>query len=197
MTDKPILFSGPMVRAILEGRKTQTRRIIKPHPKDLCDPLISYAYGRKQYSWPTARKANGDLIWCEPPWQLGEKLWVRETWAHILDFSGQDLGVQALCDRGFYRADENANDSEIRRWTPSIHMPRWASRITLIVTNVGVQRLQDITESDAKAEGFKSVSKFAEYWDSLTGQTPYFHENPWVSVVEFKPVFENIDRIGS
>lgn len=194
MAEKPILFSGPMVQAILDGHKTQTRRIIKPNQKDLCDPLISYACGRKQYSWPNARKANGDLIWFEPPGQLGDRLWVRETWAHILDFSGQDPGVQALCDRGFYRADKNANGSEIRRWTPSIHMPRWASRITLIVTNVGVQRLQDITESDAKAEGFKNVGEFADYWNGLT-KTHQWHENPWVSVIEFKPVFENIDRI--
>lgn len=197
MTDLPILFSGPMVRAILEGRKTQTRRIIKPNQKDFCDPLLSYAFGRKQYSWPNARKANGDLIWFEPPWQLGEKLWVRETW-HTLQ-KWDDLPPRLIVndiDKIDYFADGYPRNP-LWAWGKNrtcIFMPRWASRITLIVADVQVQRLQDITEDDARAEGFKNVGAFADYWDHLT-KTHQWYENPWVSVVEFRAVFENIDKI--
>lgn len=184
MTDRPILFSGPMVRAILEGRKTQTRRFLAP----ACDannmPFVSVHHGL----WK--RGQNGIKVFMD----RGDRLWVRETWAHIYDFLGQDPGVQARCDGGFYRADENAKDDEIRRWTPSIHMPRVASRITLIVKDIQAERLQDITEDDARAEGFKNVGAFADYWNSLT-KTHQWHENPWVYVVKFRTVFENIDKI--
>lgn len=177
MTDKPILFSAPMVRALLDGRKTMTRRVITPsnfkllghdfkfHRPDM-ERLRSAFNGARGFRW-----IEGAFSWLaepdermhpfavavdcrgKPKFAPGDRLWVRETWAPLNALTHSDPGVQALADLGFYRADDGTVDGEISRWQSSIHMPRRLSRLTLIVTDVRVERLQDISEDDAIAEG--------------------------------------------
>ena len=151
--ERPIIFSGPMIRAILEGRKTQTRRIVKPNCLSKLSP-----YGR-----------------------TGDRLWVRETWGHNPEGPGY-----------VYRSD---GDFDMKfhgdRWRPSIHMPRWASRITLEVTGVRVERLQDINEEDALAEGVEHA--FRSLWESINGPGSW-DANPWVWVVEFRRVSDGKGR---
>lgn len=130
MKERPILFSGPMVRAILEGRKTQTRRVAKIHGYGLDDRPV---FGRSPFGEP------------------GDRLWVRET------FCGSCVRDPAY----IYRAtDENPSHLFQPRWRPSIHMPRWASRLTLEVTAVRRERLRDITDDAARAlvEGVQNVT---------------------------------------
>ena len=160
MKERPILFSGPMVRAILEGRKTQTRRIIKPQPYQNHSPLASGAW-----EFVTRPKVKDDTIgWFRdiaeiarfcPYGKPGDRLWVRETWGITAKVSTDcwDRLPFVKIPRDFidYRATEPDVNSH---WKPSIHMPRRFSRITLEITNVRVERLQDISEEDALAEGF-------------------------------------------
>lgn len=149
MTDRPILFSGPMVRALIAGRKTQTRRLLKPQPTLNSAGLLIW-------------EARGDFVQGKPEdiafaqrIHVGDRLWVKETWAPLTYLTHNDPGPQAIIDGGFYRADEGTVDGEVSKWKPSIFMPRHASRLTLTVTDVRVERLQDISESDAVAEGIE------------------------------------------
>lgn len=157
MKEKPILFSGPMVRAILEGRKTQTRRVVKPQPPS-CYHFVHYRQQDTAWNPITGpagfyagfdyRPDNPDPSYYRCPYgQPGDRLWVRETWA--------DTSKESLLCPVSYRATWPPEDEEGRgfNWQPSIHMPRWASRIDLEVTGVRVERVQDITEEDAKEEG--------------------------------------------
>lgn len=196
MKERPILFSGPMVRAILEGRKTQTRRVVKPQPTD-------DGHGPKWYSGfdnvPGTIETNFPMpIHC-PYGQPGDRLWVRETWAQHPEFTHRSSGG---C---LYRADRGGDYQGAAQgdfcWRPSIHMPRWASRITLEITGARVERLQDISEEDAKAEGIQwgmpcgyldtgtsdcsSKCKFKSLWESINGPGSW-DANPWVWVIEFK-----------
>lgn len=203
MKERPILFSAPMVRAILEGRKTQTRRVVKPQPHSAHYPQHAEARGAG-WVWmahddrPTYTFATGDFR-C-PYGQPGERLWVRETWAKA---------DSSLIDETFYRADGEVDGRQRAfsyvkrepRWRPSIHMPRWASRIDLEVTGVRVERLQDISEADAIAEGvepyrlpvhpvreaLRHVDGFSVLWESINGPGSW-DANPWVWVVEFRRV---------
>lgn len=197
--ERPILFSGPLVRAILDGRKTVTRRIVRadlsafvgdedddgvplvPHPKTGCLARITPPYGTQ-----------------------GDRLWVRETW-----------GPNETEGWGWiYRADWPAGTSaEIagcidKRWHPAIHMPRRASRIALEVTSVRVERLQEIADNDIRAEGVVFDGKWwlgAEHdakgtpklfplarqawesrWDSINGDRASWDRNPWVWRIEFR-----------
>jgi len=166
MKERPILFSGPMVRAILEGRKTQTRRIVKPQP--LRDRGVM-AFNDGEH--PQMRCPYG---------KPGDRLWVRETWCP---------DVEPYTFR--YKAD---GDEPLERWRPSIHIPRWASRITLEVVSVRVERLQNISEDDALAEGItlvergtSPVDQFNKLWESINGPGSW-EANPWVWVVEFKRI---------
>lgn len=181
MRERPMLFSAPMVRAILEGRKTQTRRVVKPQPTG-------------------ALAARGRTA-C-PCGQPGDRLWVRETHA-VYQAHGQHredgerwgpwggLPTTVSPDRTqvvYYR--EGFDRCDPGRWRPSIHMPRWASRITLEVTGVRAERLHDITEADAVAEGASTAGPFAVYhfmdlWTSINGAESW-NGNPWVWVIEFK-----------
>lgn len=194
MKERPILFSGPLVRAILEGRKTQTRRIIKPSwsrcldPGDPDDQKSIIAHGR--YGIP------------------GDRLWVRETWAQFERDSQVGIAYRASCPVDEFDYVGPAGTFErirINRWRPSIYMPRWASRITLEVTGVRVERVRGITGADAHAEGVDiyeggcvvqcfntqdqmAVEKFAALWDSINGKREgaSWAANPWVWVVEFR-----------
>ncbi|MDF3933510.1 hypothetical protein [Pseudomonas citronellolis] len=184
MKERPILFSGPMVRAILEGRKTVTRRAVKDQPRGLAD-IGSFGPGQPFIRRPEPTKRNLACPYGRP----GDRLWVRETWedvhpAQVADGRYSQLGragipgPPAVTYRTIYRAegpypqvyqidqppyralepDPSSSrdwpaDNGWTGWTPSIHMPRWASRILLEITAVRVERLQDISEEQAVAEG--------------------------------------------
>lgn len=210
ITDRPILFNGPMVRAILEGRKTVTRRPVKA-TKAHADGFMMLDHGK---GW-RPYNAFGDFasdhegmeypIAC-PYGKLGDRLWVRET-CFINDYREACVPEQERADCEIhYRADgipDFEGEEELIRWRPSIHMPRWASRILLEVTDVRVERLQDITEEQALAEGIKKhsdggyhvedgkhfsdspVESFACLWSSVGGD---WDANPWVWCVSFKRI---------
>lgn len=167
MKKRPIIFSTPMVQAILKGRKTETRRLLKPTPHF---DVIHWHYG-KNYENISNHGPNEPLFECSSPFgNPGDLLWVRETW-QITDF------LHPTDDNyGFiYKASEDGemweSNDENWKWKPSIFMPKDAARIWLEITEVKVERLQDITEEDAIAEGYGSES-----WE----------QNPWVWVVKFK-----------
>lgn len=187
--ERPILFSGAMVRAILDGKKTQTRRVVKPQPP--ADWVPS--------PWPYDGAAWSDRR-C-PYGAPGDRLWVRETWAPISPDEERrpirECRIEYRADTSAARPggwDEDTDDPEAARWRPSIHMPRWASRLTLEVTGVRVERVQDISEDDARAEGVYPYADnprrfFQELWNSINGARGYgWNSNPWVWVVEFRRV---------
>lgn len=140
--ERPILFSGPMVRAILEGRKTQTRRVLKGDALAWIDDA----------GFLPGFVGHHDNHLC-PYGQPGDRLWVRETWFNDAIFGKPEPVYRA--DGSFDEQFERHRLGQVGpfKWIPSIHMPRWASRINLGVTGIRVERLQDITEEDAKAEG--------------------------------------------
>lgn len=219
MKEKPIPFSGPMVQAILGGRKTQTRRVVKlQHIK-----CYKGAYSQpctKGYVFNTAANSLycsecGNIVEYSPegkdycrtidcPYPLGTRLWVRETWAD--NIPGCPNGITYRADHIDPKGDGPANPI---KWKPSIYMPKEIARIWLEVVSVRVERVQEITEEDARAEGcidfhdkigdgkFDDVAEFdltardafAELWDSLNAKRGYgWDANPWVWVVEFKVV---------
>ncbi len=233
MRERPILFSGPMVRAILDGTKTQTRRVVKlPHenPLGTWEPTrIGGAGGGKLANGSEIKEQGaiwhtrtGEILAC-PHGEPGDRLWVREAW-QFADWTedgqpyvryaadgevrfcegagegGELVDVWAHLSRPEnYEIDNKAAD---RRWRPSIHTPRWASRITLAVTSVRVERLQDISETDAIAEGCHDSDgaptqelsgtargAYALLWDDLNADRSFgWDVNPWVWVVEFRRV---------
>lgn len=209
MKERPILFSGEMVRAILEGRKTQTRRVIKNqahwwkdvwrHPyggwiaADAPKPLIPLTQYDKKGGFPC------------PYGQVGDRLWVRE--ALHKDMEKKDTIYDLDCQPVFY----NGEFPKLVPWKwekiklPSIFMPRWASRITLEITSIRVERLQEIKEEDAIAEGVAidrghcyevaghpvwvhntARTCFETLWDSINGKKYPWESNLWVWVIEFK-----------
>lgn len=201
--DRPILFSGPMVRAILEGRKTQTRRVMKPQPPrgfgwPECSESGTWAFlrEREKREWFDVRCPYG---------LVGELLWVRESWAmRGLPATLGIRGAKYAAPKAFlYRADGGKPPAGIQ-WVASIHMPRAASRITLEVVGVRVERLWKITEADVLAEGIEPQHlernrewflrndvagvTFSEPWDAINGKRPgcAWRDNPWVWVVEFR-----------
>ena len=186
MRSKPILFSAPMVQAILAGRKMMTRRVVKPQPIRKPVECGWVPSGWSIESEPNEYGVKGcDCIEVKCPYEIGDRLWVRETWRG--------------CDEDFpnlsYRAD--CTGSVIPKgWKPSIFMPRWASRITLEVTDVRVERLQEITEADAIAEGFRATQNergegssatcwFRHLWEKLNGEKHPWSANPWVWIISF------------
>lgn len=183
MTERGMIFNGEMVRAILDGRKTQTRRIMKPQPDE--DGLAKIING----PWVD----TSERIYRCPFGVPGDRIWVRETWA--------EAGASAP-DLKLYRANypahvpthyENVPPAEDVRWTPSIHMPRWASRILLEITDVRVEQLNDISEEDARSEGISGSSArdvkeaYAALWRSIYGSDSW-RANPWVYVIKFKRI---------
>ena len=202
--ERPILFSAPMVLAILDGRKTQTRRIAKVTSDGCKEGFITPLAGF------VPRSIENHFSYC-PYGKPGERLWVRETWSKAKSSASQDI---------FYRADGETNGKQYAlsfveresKWRPSIHMPRSASRILLEITGVRVERLQDISEDDAIADGvyeggkvcicetpldfvrscgncggrlIDAVDMYKQIWQSLNGIGSW-DLNQWVWVVEFK-----------
>ena len=215
ITTRPILFSGEMVRAILSGRKTQTRRIMKPQPDSEPTAVESVALTKtnsKGIASPGKEVfgAYGDDWFCKCPYGApGYRLWVRETWG-LHDTEPQDGPKNA---RVYYRStDGERHDLRYQLWRPSIHMPRWASRITLEITDIGVERLKDISNEDCTAEGITAIGKgvrmsdgtyaqagryetkastvrqlYSELWESINGPGSW-EKNPWVWVVTFEVI---------
>lgn len=172
--EKPISFFHDMVKAILKGRKIQTRRPIKPPEEAAGFFIISAKNGSGK--WPIAHDEHeqmfNDYMNC-PYGQLGDILWVRETWRKV---NGK-----------YYYYLDNWNQSLTPTWQSNYSMPREAARIILKVRNVRVERLQDISEEDAIYEGFDGTSHFLKAWDSIYLNTKYIRSNnPWVWVVEFE-----------
>jgi len=179
LKERPILFSAQMVRAILAGSKTQTRRAVKPSRK--FDP-----------DWQFTSPGIARYTAC-PYGQPGDRLWVREGFSgpHYREAFPPSLWYEL--DEIHYWADGNPVDGDWTRPRPSIHMPRWASRILLEVVYVRVERLQDITAEDCWAEGVPHspdvdpVHEYMELWESINGAGSW-SANPWVFVISFQRV---------
>lgn len=210
--ERPILFSSEMVRAILDGRKCQTRRVIKPQ----FSKTWGYGVRNQDPEYFSAhvdiKEPNGEWRWLRCPYgKRGDTLWVRETWAifassYDFEYGWEGVGLvdigipktkpESKCYNVVYAADGYwAEEGE--RWRPSIHMPRWASRITLEITNIRVERLFDISQEDAQAEGVSiedtrtltHVGAFAITWDKINKKRGYGWEggtNPWVWAITFR-----------
>ncbi|HIH5426227.1 TPA: hypothetical protein ACYSGY_004855 [Klebsiella pneumoniae] len=193
MKERGMIFNGEMVRALLDGRKTQTRRIIKDCTVGR-DPISKFIKIGKKFIGCYPEDVPELIRECCPYGVPGDRIWVRETWA--------EAGASAP-DLKLYRANypehvpsiyENVPPAEEIRWTPSIHMPRTASRILLEITGVRVERLRSMSQDDARAEGVIAASghmeaglAFRELWDSIYGEESW-KANPWVWVIEFKRV---------
>ena len=218
MKDRPILFSAPMVRALLDGSKTQTRRVVKPKAAEdlewfggkdgadddrktneiLCQRSVEDGLQIWNFDYPE----EGSVVIVFPYGQPGDRLWVREAWKAHTTFDNlppRDIPqthVWYMADKG-YKAES--------RHRQGMFMPRWASRITLEITSVRVERLQDISAADAQAEGIvpdgdggwhladtrhymgDPISSYASLWEYINGPDSW-EANPWVWVIEFKVV---------
>lgn len=243
MADSPIVFSAPMIRALLEGRKTQTRRILKPQPSAHWKPLqdLIEIHRLDEYGEPVEPRFKCDVLgvgWCEEDglsgycakWLPGDRLWVREAWTvkrnepceeHERDY--QDLHsptIRYAADGEEIRHQGNKAAGHIYHGPvetkkSAIHLPRWLSRLTLVVTGVKVERLQDISATDAEAEGVPThvaehtfakvyrdpaereatrVKYFRELWEKLYGADSWA-ANPWVAAITFRVVKANIAQI--
>ncbi|EIC3155956.1 hypothetical protein K9015_003274 [Salmonella enterica] len=209
MKERGMIFNSEMVRAILDGRKTQTRRPIKWKQTRFTE--IGEREDGSKWPWSEDAEHASDFWHPCPFGTVGDRIWVRETWA--------EAGAGAP-DLKLYRANypahvpthyENVPPVDEIRWTPSIHMPRWASRILLEITNVRVDRLNSISEQDALSEGIDrerleesqgnydciadhnmtgrptATGAFKYLWESIYGEENW-QVNPWVWVIEFKRV---------
>ncbi|WP_297196685.1 hypothetical protein [uncultured Flavonifractor sp.] len=185
---KPILFHTDMVRAILEGRKTVTRRVVKPQP------VGQPAQMGEDSCWPGCFASADDERVYRPPYQPGDILWVRETWAHP---SKEEIARGTDKNIFLYRADVPSVLYAWDHWNPSIHMPREAARIFLRVTGVRVERLRDVKYFDCLAEGIlyrqmetDIVQDFSTLWDTTikpADRAAYgWGANPWVWVIQFE-----------
>jgi hypothetical protein len=236
MTDRPILFNGPMVRALLDGQKTQTRRPMKVQPsvyvpgpnvhKPKHDAPYFDAYCGAQKTDLNPRGQGGHWCWWTPddrqgadwikcPYGVpGDRLWVRETWGlNDSKYQGGPIPAERpadLIDGGlvFFATEDDAEIRHEMPCRPSIHMPRWASRLTLEITDVRVERVQAISDADAEAEGIRHSSlgdtvwagmlgvpreicpaktAFAILWMDVYGQEGWIAD-PWTWVVDFRVV---------
>jgi hypothetical protein len=220
--ERPILFSAPMVRALLTGTKTQTRRLVRSMPGNRGAPV-----GEEVKYWRRGEEDPLRWVGCDgftighlycPYGEPGDRLWVRETWFDDFDRApgeANEMNVDTFDDGSVdgieYRASHDCasfeagcpcnpnGDGKRSAWRPSIFMPRWASRITLEVTNVRVERLQDIAEADAAAEGvdpdFGNAHtiagrdyrrSFERLWDEINATRATWASNPWVWAVTFR-----------
>jgi len=208
MRERPILFSGEMVRAILAGNKTHTRRVMKPQPLFVKQRSCIGIWTWKGYEWKYGERIHDEILTAMiknyGPYIQGDRLWLRETWlphdAKRIEDKVVFLPSGPSGEKFVYKADDPDYDYGpfSKGWRPSIHMPRAASRITLEVDCVRVERVNDITEDDAKAEGAERQKitptmlgthrdGFVELWNSINAKRGYgWDDNPWTWVVEFK-----------
>lgn len=185
MANKPILFNIEMVRAILDGRKSCTRRVIKHNVDAILNSPYHMEHPEVEDAWLIKKL-------CRPPYEPGDILYVRETWCGLpVNEAGHMRGHTIY----YYKADGELRPKDWRgTWHPSIHMPKEAARIWLGVTDVRVERLQDMTDDDAEAEGcFDYTSTalgFPDVWDSTIKKSDLdrygWEANPWVWVIEFE-----------
>ena len=185
MKERPLLFSGPMIRAILAGTKTQTRRVLKGANH------VSAGGAPLKFTGSDIREVQCPYGW------IGDRLWVRESFCPIYPQDPNYNGGRPIeyDYQATYKHGDRLGDliGVRKKWKPSIHMPRAASRITLEVTGVRVERLQDISEADAQAEGVytdpacPAYDAYAQLWDEING-TGAWDANPLVWVVEFKRI---------
>jgi hypothetical protein len=208
--ERPILFSSQMVRALLDGRKTQTRRVCNPQPVKNGAFWELYGAAWSSNTIPVPVMPGHSLAVRGPFGCAGDRLWVRERFSVGAAIEGRCTGNsfvhfvdggQKYRDGAYYRPENSGGrfDASALKWKPSIHMPRWASRILLEITDVRVQRLQEISEQDAFAEGVFStgtigrdfascVENFAELWDSINPVIASWDSNPWVWAITFRRV---------
>ena len=206
MAERPILFSTPMVRAILDGRKTQTRRIVKDIPLG-----YDFVGASEDKTYLRAITDKGRVLWTiDPRWHIGDVLWVRETWKELQGAPDIEDGTT---DTGnyVYKADDEAG--HVLKWKPSIFMPKEACRIKLRVTDIRVEQLQDISYEDAIAEGIESdcqfyrsnaylhqykdyergdfdcdsIGSYMTLWESINGKGSW-DKNPFVWVITFERI---------
>ena len=214
MSDKPILFSKPMVLALLAGTKTQTRRPINTKPSKTRPNLFDGSWADSYILDP------GNREWRDRSLRIavGDRLYVRETFSG--EYRWKDYPPRDWMDSAvWYWADGNPHGGDWTKPKPGIHMPRWASRITLHVTDVRVQRLQDCSEEDAKAEGVVDTGRrdgapyshftvhgvpgiviehepqpvYAQLWNQINGAGAW-ESNPWVAAYTFRVEVRNIDE---
>jgi len=215
--EHPLLMKGPLVRATLEGRKTQTRRPVKT--ESLPDPGFVWAECLCREIDPSDTPCLTCLARFPGIPEAGDRLWVRETWgigSRPCPVEGGREGIEYRADEGFLQDDisllplhsadppdgHTLDEYAKQGWRPSIHMPRWACRLVLPLVSVRVERVQDITEEDARAEGIRRTENgwtdgatgydvtsaraaFQELWASIYGQASW-DANPWVWVAEWK-----------
>ncbi|HBS7339973.1 TPA: hypothetical protein MAQ44_001028 [Klebsiella pneumoniae] len=244
MTERGMIFNAEMVRAILDGRKTQTRRVMKVQPESNQLGLLLITDSTKRsdigkYHWAESNATGNHVrskLFSSPFGAVGERIWVRETWATLGNEDGcyvdwednlckgdersaariyrasceqrpGDYGLWSIPNDAYWKPHTKEHKFE-GAWRPSIHMPRWASRILLEITDVRVERLNAISEEDARAEGIidggclncgepepcgcanpepDATDAFAYLWQSIYGQDNW-NANPWVWVIEFKRV---------
>lgn len=188
MKERGMIFNGEMVRAILDGRKTQTRRLLKWKQTRFTE--IGEREDGSRWPWSEDAEHACDFWHPCPFGAVGDRIWVRETFSPVPDHE-EPAGCSAL----LYAADGNG---PYGKWVPSIHMPRWASRLTLEITGVRVERLASVSDDDAGKEGYPAnpapyggnMDKwlwFRQLWDSIYPDQSFKH-NPWVWVIEFKVV---------
>ncbi len=219
INEKPILFSGEMVRAILEGKKTQTRRVATKDPNAKgfywAENIETFPSGTTYTGW-VKNSAPSLLIPMKCPYgKVGDRLWVRETWvpdcATVEECRASFEDLMQGCSGPYYRATASDFDIETLRWKPSIHMPRWASRTSLEITDIRVERLQNICASDCLDEGIEDkwshkysvfpacvldsiVDDYRTLWDSINGKPRAdgidisWSANPWVWVITFRRI---------
>ncbi|EBB4449658.1 hypothetical protein P1K16_004040 [Salmonella enterica] len=210
MKERGMIFNAEMVNAILSGRKTQTRRPIKWKQTRFTE--IAERDDGSLWPWAEDCERVGDIWFACPYGEIGDHIWVRETWQVIHDHIDESSHVEYRTyapsipkekDRYWHTVyaehfgDESREDRGFP-WRPAIHMPRWASRITLEITDVRVERLRDLSEEDAKSEGIIPSAggvlpgweyriNFRDLWMDIYG-TDNWEANPWVWVIEFKRV---------
>ena len=236
MTIKPMIFSGPMIRALLDGRKSQTRRILKPQPEQNSAGLWVYPpyshkitkknwhgfcqadeEGLRRFATRHAPYQSGDLLWCREAWrpQMDKDLWCcveyRADGSRIKpkikdDNMGECFAAQ--CHAVDPDLRKHGIEPEPLRWRPPIHMPKWASRLTLRVTGVRVERVQDINGDALREEGLDIPPgpplspreteywrpAFADLWNSIHGPDAW-SRNDWVAAVSFLPILKNVDEV--
>ncbi|EPL7296639.1 MULTISPECIES: hypothetical protein [Klebsiella pneumoniae complex] len=219
ITERGMIFNAEMVRALLSGRKTQTRRIIKPQPEATLSGSLSGKWLSRPLNGLLLPKIEDIAIHC-PFGVVGDRIWVRETFQgplfdyDLMDSYCKDPTPFEKPEFCVYKADGvpapefyDADDELHCCWRPSIHMPRWASRILLEITNVRVERLNAINEHDAQAEGVAKLrggfwkhyqpgwtqhqlsarGSFVTLWKSIYGDESW-NSNPWVWVIKFKRI---------